>query len=129
MAVRVVSAPPAMNRPVSCIIGSGSMPAPVQTETRSSAGQPLRSAAVSWSSGLNSMMALITPMAASLSKVTASVRISRSDHDLMSSQRSSGKPSRSAVRRDGSWAARSWTTSSRPSSATGSISSSARDRR
>mgnify|MGYP003429092836 CR=1 FL=1 len=45
------------------------------------------------------MMALITPMAASLSKVTASVRISRSDHDLMSSQRSSGKPSSLAVRR------------------------------
>ena len=53
------------------------------------------------------MMAFIIPMSASLSKVMASVRIRRSDHDLMSGHRSSGKPSRSAVRRDGSWAARS----------------------
>ena len=65
------------------------------------------------------MMALITPISASWSRVIESVRISRSDHDLMSSQRSSGKPRRSAVRRDGSWAARSWTTSSRPCVADG----------
>ena len=107
MAVRVVSAPPAMNSPVSCIIVSGSMPAPAHTEMRSSAGQPLRSAAMSCSRALNSMIAFIIPISASLSKVMTSVRISRSDHDFTSSQRSSGKPSRSAVSRDGSCAARS----------------------
>ena len=68
MTVRVVSAPPAMNSPVSCIIVIGSMPASAHTEMRSSAGQPLRSAAISSSSGLNSMMADITPMAASGSR-------------------------------------------------------------
>ena len=35
MAVRVVSAPPAMKSPVSCIIVSGSMSAPAQVEMRS----------------------------------------------------------------------------------------------
>ena len=112
MTVRVVSAPPAMKSPVSCIIDIGSMSASVHTEMRSSVGQPLRSAAISSSSGLNSMIADITPMAASGSRSIESVRMSRSDHVLMSSQRSSGNPRRSAVSRDGSWAARSCTTSS-----------------
>ena len=59
---------------------------------RSWAGQPLRSAATSSRSGLNSMMAPITPISACSSRVIESVRMRRSDHDLMSSHRSSGKP-------------------------------------
>ena len=40
MAVRVVSAPPAMKRPVSCMRVIGSMPVATHADTRSSAGQP-----------------------------------------------------------------------------------------
>ena len=65
--------------------------------------------------------------------MTESIRINRSDQLFTSRHLSSGKPSRSVVRRDGSWAASPSTTSVEPSRATSatmaSISSVMRDSR
>jgi len=80
MTVRVVSAPPEMNRPVSCMIvsassGNPSMVALAHTATRSlpcSTGHPRRSSAMPCRSVLNSTMACNIPIRAVSSLTTAS---------------------------------------------------------
>ncbi len=83
MAVRVVSAPPLMNRPTSCTMAAGgsrwpSISACTQVLMKSWAGQAARSWAMGMSAWTNSMFASMNSVNVWPSRSRMSMRISRS---------------------------------------------------
>ena len=129
IAVRVVSAPPAMNRPTSWTIvaggsGSPSIVACSHTLIRSSPGSASFFGAISASTPTNSMLAAKNSRNTSPSRSRMSVRINRSDHDVICGHISSGKPRIRAVKRAGNCPASAPMTSiSSPAASASSINS------
>ena len=95
MAVRVVSAPPAMNRPISCTIDSGGNGCPSilacsQIDKKSSLGHVMRSMAIGCIAPMNSWFAATNSLKTSPLRSRISVRIKRSLHDFNCGHMSSG---------------------------------------
>ena len=106
MAVRVVSAPPAMNSPTSWKIASGGSGLPSifacdQMDMKSSRGHVATSCMIGIMAPRNSRFASMNSFITHSSRSRMSVRINRSLHDFTCGQISSGKPSKRAVSRAG----------------------------